>query len=208
VLRVDPNRQHAYVLRGGSFIRLGMNEQGIADLNEAIRLKPGDANAYNWRGIAHKNLGNLEAALADYNRVLENAPNAFVTYLNRALLFKSKGDFASAVANYTLALQFNPNYADAYNNLASLWSTCPDEKFRDGAKALEYANQACELSKWANCLHLFTLGGAHAEVGQFDQAVHWAKKSLDLAPKQQPGRVDELRRKLQCFEGGKPWRDA
>jgi len=207
VLRVDPNRQNAYVLRGGSFIRLGKNEQGIADLNEAIRLKPEDANAYNWRGIAHKNMGNLEAALADYNRVLEKTPNASGTYLNRALLFKSKGDFASVVANYTLALQFNPNYADAYNNLASLWSTCPDEKFRDGPKALEYAHKASELSNWANCLHLFTLGGAYAEVGQFDQAVHWAKKSLELAPKQQPGRVDELRRKLQCFEEGKPWRD-
>ena len=35
----------------------------------------------------------------------------------------------------------------------------------------------------------------------------WAKKSLELAPKQQPGRVEELRRKLQCFEEGKPWRD-
>jgi len=207
VLRVDPNRQNAYVLRGGSFTRLGKNEQGIADLNEAIGLQPEDANAYNWRGIAHKDLGNLEAALADYNRVLEKTPNAFGTYLNRALLFKSKGDFASVVANYTLALQFNPNYADAYNNLASLWSTCTDEKFRDGPKALEYASKACELSKWANCLHLFTLGGAYAEVGQFDQAVHWAKKSLELAPKQQPGRVDELRRKLQCFEEGKPWRD-
>jgi tetratricopeptide (TPR) repeat protein len=207
VLRVDPNCQNAYVLRGGSFTRLGQNEQGIADLNEAIRLKPEDANAHNWRGIAHKNLGNLDAALADYNRVLEITPNAFGTYLNRALVFKSKGDLASALANYTLALQFNPNYAAAYNNLASLWSTCPDEKFRDGPKALEYANKACELSKWANCLHLFTLGGAYAEVGQFDQAVHWARKSLDLAPKQQPGRVDELRRKLQCFEQGKPWRD-
>jgi HEAT repeat protein/Tfp pilus assembly protein PilF len=207
VLRVDPNRQNAYVLRGGSFTRLGKDEQGIADLNEAIRLKPEDANAYNWRGIAHKNLGNLEAALADYNRVLENTPNAFGAYLNRALLLKSKGDFAGAQASYTLALQFNPNYAAAYNNLAALWSTCPDEKFRDGPKALGYANKACELSKWANCLHLFTLGGAYAEVGRFDEAVHWAKKSLELAPKQQPGRVDELRRKLQCFEEGKPWRD-
>ena len=207
VLRVDPNRQNAYVLRGGSFTKLGKNEQGIADLNEAIRLKPEDANAYNWRGIAHKNLGNLEAALADYNCVLEKTPNAFGTYLNRALLFKSKGDFASAVADYKLALDCNPNYANAYNNLASLWSTCPDEKFRDGPKALEYANKACELSKWANCLHLFTLGGAYAELGQFDQAVHWAKKSLELAPKQQPARVDELRRKLRCFEEGRPWRD-
>jgi tetratricopeptide (TPR) repeat protein len=207
VLRLDPNPQNAYVLRGGSLIRLSKNEQGIADLTEAIRLNPEDANAYNWRGIAHKNVGNLEAALADYNRVLEVTPHAFGTYLNRALLFKSKGDFAGAQANYKLALQFNPNYAAAYNNLAWLWSTCPDEKFRDGPKALEYANKACELSQWANCLHLFTLGGAYAELGRFDQAVHWAKKSLELAPKQQPGRVDELRRKLQCFEEGRPWRE-
>jgi tetratricopeptide (TPR) repeat protein len=206
-LRVGPNCQNAFVLRGGSLTRLGKNEQGIADLNEAIRFEPEDASAYNWRGIAHKNLGNLEAALADYNRVLEITPNAFGAYLNRGLLFKSKGDFASAMANYLLALQFNPNYAVAYNNLAWLWSTCPDTQFRDGPKALEYANKACELSNWANCLHLFTLGGAYAEVGQFDQAVYWAKKALELAPKQQPGRVDELRRKLQCFEEGKPWRD-
>jgi tetratricopeptide (TPR) repeat protein len=207
VLRADPGCRSAYIVRGGSFVKLGKNEQGIADLNEAIRLKPDDAGAYNWRGIAHKNLGNLEAALADYNRVLEITPNAFAAYLNRALLFKSKGDFASAVANYTLALQFKPDYAAAYNNLASLWSTCPDMNFRDGPKALEYAYKACELSKWGDCLHLFTLGGAYAEVGQFDQAAHWAKKSLELAPKQQPGRLEELRRKLQCFEEGRPWRD-
>jgi tetratricopeptide (TPR) repeat protein len=207
VLRVDPDCQNAYVLRGGCLTRLGKNEQGIADLTEAIRLRPDDASAYNWRGIAHKNLGRLDAALADYDRVLEHKPDAFGTYLNRGLLLKSRGDYAGVVSNYTRALQFNPNYADAYNNLAWFWSTCPDAKFRDGPRALEYARKACELSRWANCLHLFTLGGAYAELGQFDQAVHWAGKALEVAPNQQPGRVDELRRKLQCFEEGKAWRD-
>src|SRR5262245_12654781 len=56
---------------------------------------------------------------------------------------------------------------------------CPVEKYRDGAKAVEDAKGACELSGWKDPKHLEALAAAYSEDGDFDAAVKWQKKALD-----------------------------
>ena len=52
--------------------------------------------------------------------------------------------------------------------------------------------------------NIYTLAAAHAEAGQFDQAVRWQEKAIPLAPEAQR---DVLRRRLELYQQGKPYRE-
>jgi tetratricopeptide (TPR) repeat protein len=96
----------------------------------------------------------------------------------------------------------------AYNNLAWLLATCPDASVRDGAKAIELAQQAVKLSGGKDPGFLDTLAAAYAEAGHFFQAVETARKALVLAKQQkQQLLVHSLRARIALYEAGKPFRE-
>jgi hypothetical protein len=78
------------------------------------------------------------------------------------------------------AIQLDTNSAAAYNNLAWMMAVAPDEKFRDGTKAVEYASRACDLTGWKEPYCLGTLAAAYAESGVYEKAVDWQTKSLEI----------------------------
>src|SRR5262249_23655202 len=96
--------------------------------------------------------------------------------------------------------------ADAYSNLAWVLATCPEEKVRDGKKALDYATTACELTSWKASYMLATLSVAYAELGQFDEAIRWQKRALE-SPSYEKAEGDQPRRRLRLFEGRIPYRE-
>jgi hypothetical protein len=68
---------------------------------------------------------------------------------------------------------------------------------------LEHASRACELTHWKNAGMLDTLAAAHAECGQFPEAIKWQTKALELANKRQ---TEEFRRRLQLYQTKRPYR--
>ena len=64
----------------------------------------------------------------------------------------------------------NPKHAACYNSQAWLWATCPDDSFRDGKKAVEFAKKAVELTEGKEPAILDTHAAALAEAGDFEQA--------------------------------------
>ena len=55
--------------------------------------------------------------------------------------------YDKAVAAYENVIRIDSKNIHALNNLAWLFATCPDEKFRDGERALELASQAVSLKR-------------------------------------------------------------
>ena len=79
------------------------------------------------------------------------------------------------------ALRLMPEWTDAMNDLAQLLATNPDAAVRNGAEALQLAQQANELHRRRHPQYLATLAAAQAEVGQFDQAARTAQNAIDAA---------------------------
>ena len=94
------------------------------------------------------------------------------------------------------------------NNYAWVLATSPDDAVRDGARSLELAQKACEVTKYEQPHILSTLAAAYAETGDFDKAREWSEKAVDLNKKGKDAEITvELAKELDSYRENKPWRE-
>lgn len=113
-----------------------------------------------------------------------------------------------AVARYREALQYAPDDPLLLNNLAWLLATHSDERVRDAAPAIQYAERACQVTDNGQAFLLGTLAAAYAEAGRFADAVATAQRAIELATaagqNQIAARNAEL---LELYRAGKPYHE-
>lgn len=207
-LDINPQYVQAYNSRGLAWANKGEYDKAIADYDKALEIRPRYADVYDKRGTAWANKGDFDQAISDYTEALEIDPEFEEAYYNRAVVWTRKGNFEQAIADYTEALDINPDYSEAYNQMARTLAMCPDDRYRNGAKAVEYAQKALELSLKDN--YLDTLAAAYAEQGQFEDAIKAQEKAIDLLAGK--GRTEkylaEYRERLKSYEAHKTWRET
>jgi tetratricopeptide (TPR) repeat protein len=184
------------------------------------------------RGTALSNLGKFKEAVEDYNkgvpiftRLVEQEGRKELTdqlaigLSSRGTALHGLGKFNDAVEDYSKAIaiftrlveqerrnDLIPQLAAVLNNRAWLWATCADGKFRDGKKAHALATQACELTGWKDPYKLNTLAAADAEAGDFDSAIKWLTKALELSAQDDKTRKG-LIAQLNLYRAKKPYRE-
>ena len=103
------------------------------------------------------------------------------------------------------------------NNFAWVLSTSPDDDVRDGAKAIELAEEAAEITEFKRPHILSTVASAYAETGDFEKAIEWIEKGIEankaaadeLRDEEETARQHEsLMDELKSYEDGKPWRES
>ncbi len=203
-LRNNPKSSWAYSNRGCVWSARGEPDNAIQDFSEAIRLDPKYAKAYNNRGAMWSAKGELDNAIKDYNEAIRLDSTQAKAYNNRGVLSSAKGELDSAIKDYSEAIRLDPKYANAYNNLSWLYATCPNPSYRDGGKAVDFGKKACELSEWKSDLKLVTLAAAYAELGNFDKAIRWLEKAIEMKPE---SNTETRQKMMKLFKDGNPYRD-
>lgn len=205
MLDADPNNDTWFAFRGWARHRNGKTEEALKDYGEAIRLRPEAPAWYGNRGLIHLEAKKLDEALADFTAAVDLNPDNEVAYRHRAMAYTRKKDFAKAAEDFAKVVELSPDSAVGQNGLAWLLCTAPDDKVRDGKRAVEAAKKACELTEYKNGGYLDTLAAAYAEVGEFDKAVEWQDKAIkagDLPVKD----LDAAKKRLDLFKQKKPYR--
>jgi hypothetical protein len=77
------------------------------------------------------------------------------------------------------------------NNLAWTLATSKETNVRNGTRAVQVAEHACELTHYGVALLVGTLAAAYAEAGRFDDAIATAQKACALAS--ESGKQDLLK---------------
>jgi tetratricopeptide (TPR) repeat protein len=184
-------------------------DEAMDQFRQALKINPGYAEAHNDLGNALLQLGRRDEAIEQFRRALEIQPDYGNAHFNLGNAFRESGRAQEAIGHYQKVLQIQPGYIEAENNLAYVLATCPQASLRDGAKALDLAQQADRASGGRNAIVLGTLATAFAENGKFTEALDAAQRALDLANSQSnPTLADVLRSNIALYKTGRPFRDA
>jgi tetratricopeptide (TPR) repeat protein len=204
-IRLDPKFRIAYITRGLAHSDKGDFDVAIKDYTEAIRLDPKNVTAYINRGNSLSNKGDLDASIKDLTEAIRLDPQNAIAYHNRGNALSVKGNFDTAVKDYTEAIRLDPKYSSPFNGLAWLYATYPDDKYRDGKKAVELATKACALSAWKDHYDVDTLAAAYAESGDWTNAVKYQEKVIEMVTTDK-GKVESQER-LALYKRKQPYRE-
>lgn len=205
-IKRDPKYAMAYSNRGNLHGDLGDNDRAIADYNTAIKLNPKLASAYSNRAVSLLQKGEPDRAIADLDVAIKLVPDMLDAWNNRGFAWRAKGDPHRALADFNQVIKLDPKFADAYDSLALIHATSADAKARNGKRAVELAQRACELTGFKNAFYLNTLAAAHAEAGDFKSAAEWQQKALALKKFGAAGEIAAEER-LALYRAGKPFRE-
>jgi len=205
---VPPHTRTAasWVARGVDFYLQGRFPEAVEAFSAAIQKQPRYYQAYAYRGDAWYKQGYVDRALVDYDAALNMAPHYVRAYNSRGYVYGRQGAYARAASDFNRALEIDPAYWAAGCNLAWLLATCPEGDFRDGKKALYWAQKAVDAA--SNALSLECLAAAYAETGRFRQAVSTQEKAMQrLAGESGNGPRQWPAKRLKAYQSGKPWHE-
>ncbi len=190
----------------------GRTSDAINDMKKLVEREPDNlgrrfqlANLYQVDGRPRK-------AIETFTQILEREPGNVLALRSRADARLGVGAHDEAIRDYERALEAadedDPEeLSGILNNLAWVLSTSPEEELRDGERALELGERAAKLTDYKEAHILSTLAACHAEVGDFENAVRWSEKSVELARAEEHGQLEQLEKELESFRDGKPWRE-
>ena len=124
--------------------------------------------------------------------------------LGEALFFR--GEVDRALAQFQKAISFSP--PNGLNGLAWVMATTSDPKFRDGDKAVQFAEAANQMTQYKYPDMVDTLAAAYAEAGRFSEALATARRALELA--RAAGKADlarDIEKRIALYQQGQAYRD-
>ena len=186
----------------------GQIDEAIAQYRKALEIEPNLAEAHNNFGVVLGQSGRFGEAVAHFQQALKSKPDYAEAHNNLGNALAGQGKIAEAVVQWREAVRLQPNQIAYVNNLAWVLATCPEASVRNGAEAVELAQRAVKLSGVRQPAILGTLAAAYAEAGRFSEAMHTARKALDLATQQnEQALARSLEAKLPLYEAGTPFRE-
>jgi serine/threonine-protein kinase len=196
VIKLEPDNLSVHWSLGDAF-RL----QGDGAAATAAYRKAADLEVSVWR-----NRADFRRAIISKQKAIERDQGAFQARYMLGLLLQLQDRYAEAEQAYLGTFQAQPAFVPAYDALARLLAACPDDKVRDGQRAVKYATTACEQTGWKDHFCLDTLAAAYAEAGQFEEAVRYQARAL-----QDPTLTGDLRTaalgRFELYRQKQPYRD-
>ena len=122
----------------------------------------------------------------------------------RAYAWSAKGDKVQMMQDLDEAIEVSPKNSSVWSNRAWLLATSPNDDHLNGKLALAAATRAMELPMWSEFRVLDVLAAAYAEAGDFEQAVKWQTKVVDMLP---PTQRADYEARLDLYRERKPYRE-
>ncbi len=203
-LKLKPDLPVAMRIRASILAGSGQFGAAIEELEKLGRADPKDVQIGLQLALLYSAEKRFGKAIAKFTEVIAADPTNQSAWQGRADALLSVGRQAEAVADYEQCLKLDPKDSSVLNNLAWVLCTSPDDKLRDGKRAIELATEACKLTEYKQAHILSTLGAAYAETGDFKTAMEWSEKAIEAG---EPEQKETLAKELESYKAGKPMRE-
>ena len=183
---------------------------GAADqCRQVLDQEPGAIKAIVLLGEALARAGKVEDAIVQLQRAVELDPRNASAHYQLALVSINLGRPADALDHLDAAVRLEPDNVLFLRQTAWLLATSPDSSVRDGARAVELAKKAVELTKDKDLRALDVLAAALAESGQFPAAVDVAwRASIAAMAQDEAALSDALGERVRLYRQGLPYRQS
>lgn len=179
--------------------------EATVELQKLHKLDPKDTLTLLQLAMLYGAQKKTAEAIDTYTTLLAESPEEWRALRGRGDSYLNLGKQAEAIADFEKALALQPKDHGILNNLAWVLATSPDEKLRDGKRAIELATLACEVTEYKAAYILSTLAAAYAETGDFDTAIKWSTKAVEIDDNEHG---EALKKELESYKAKKPWREA
>jgi tetratricopeptide (TPR) repeat protein len=211
--------EHAVAVTGGNpscqfSTGLGLEQEGftnqaIVHYRVAMAIEPRDPQSHYNLARLLREQGFLDAAIKEYERARTLNPADVLIELNLARTLSQAGQTGESAGHFEAALRLDPNSIEALNNLAWLLATSPEAQCRDGQRAAQFAQRACELTHFKQPILVGTLAAAYAEAGRFAAAIDAAQKACALADASGDAALAEKNRQLlELYRKDQPFHET
>jgi Flp pilus assembly protein TadD len=207
-LEINPDYDCAYLNLGLALARRGQVDEAVGQYEKALTINPDYALAHYSLGHALMERGEIDKAIGHYRKAIEIKPDDVDAHYSVGNALIARGQVDEALAHFQRALEIKPDDAAILNNVAWIRATNPDPKFRNGVEAVTLAQRAIKLTS-SDTNSLDTLAAAYAETGRFRDAVRTANEAVQQATAEGNRRLaDSLRKRIELYSAGRPWRDS
>ncbi|MEX0642590.1 MAG: tetratricopeptide repeat protein [Pirellulales bacterium] len=220
-IRVQPQLAEPYRMRAEILAASEHIDQAIAELERLIPQVPGagQADLVSRLGTFYMIANQPHKAIESLSKAIEQDPGDENAIRLRADAYLSTGKHAEAINDFEHVHSQATGDSGLLNNFAWVLATSPDEKLRDGKRAVKIATEACELTGYETPHILSTLAAAYAENGDFENAKKWSAKAVEASQQELDAATtdedrtrlqtdnEQLKKELTGYEAGQPVRE-
>lgn len=208
-LQFRPDNPQGILLRSMIAASDGHFQEAVADLQLLLRADPRNAELRMHLGSYYVADQRPRKAIEVFTSLIEeDKDKADVRVLRaRGDALLSIGKHKEAVADYEAGLKIKPDDEGILNNLAWVLATSPMDDVRDAKRSIELGTKACEVTKYEKPHILSTLAAGYAESGDFETALKWSGKAVELGRERLKDQLEQLEKELESYKNKKPWRE-
>jgi tetratricopeptide (TPR) repeat protein len=153
--------------------------------------------------------GRVNDAIEHPEEALRIRPGDADAQNNLGLAMLQTGDMKRAVAHLEKALEIDPGHMNAEVNFAWVLATSSDDSLRNGARAVQLAEDVTRRAGHPNAIVLRTLAAAYAETGRFNDAIAAAQQAIEVSRATgNDGLIVDLERSIAAYQSNQPVRSG
>jgi tetratricopeptide (TPR) repeat protein len=204
-VRLSPDLARAHVGIGVVMEARRQDRQAIEAFAAAVKSDPAYVEARFSLANALRRSGRVRESLPHYEEVLRLNPAVSQASFGYAMGLVRLERYQEARRRLEAGVKSFPDQAGFAHALARLLAAAPDDRVRDGARALVLVRPLLEQQRTPALVE--TMAMTLAELGRFNEAVMWQREVLDMARRaDRTEMIARLEGNLRFYANGQPCR--